>query len=177
MIKPLKSGSNLIYQIQLFPEEFENLLKFLPDIGYRDNIPLGFNELLISNDPNIYMPASHTWCAWEDRIVTLGNKVIQNQRYQDDRFRLGFTRLVTHYFGHNAFLTDNFISNNITNIKNIPVIMVRGRLDIASPLSVVWNIHQSLPLSDLFLIDNAGHGGAGTMNQILVGATDFFSRG
>ncbi len=161
---------------ELFPEEFENLLNFLPDIVSGGNIPLEYNRLLISSEPHIHMPASLSWCAWEDRIVTIGNTVIPSSRYQNDRFRLGFTRLVTHYFGHYAFLPDDFITSNVASLKNIPIIMVRGRLDIASPLSVVWKIHQSLPLSDLYLIDEAGHGGAESMHQILVGATDFFAK-
>jgi proline iminopeptidase len=140
------------------------------------NIPLEFNKLLISTDPHIYIPASLSWCAWEDRIATLGNTVVSSSRYQDDRFRLGFTRLVTHYFGNYAFLPDDFITGKIETLNNIPIIMVRGRLDIASPLSSVWEIHKALPLSDLYLIDEAGHGGAETMHKILAGATDFFAK-
>jgi proline iminopeptidase len=84
--------------------------------------------------------------------------------------------LVTHYFGNYAFLPDDFILSNIHDLRSIPIIMVRGRMDIASPLSIVWKIHQALPLSDLYLIDEAGHGGAETMHQILIGATDFFTK-
>jgi proline iminopeptidase len=161
---------------ELFPEEFKNLVDLLPEPVIDGNIPLSYNKLLVSPDPLIHVPASHAWCAWEDRITNLGNTVISSPRYQNDRFRLGFTRLVTHYFGHYAFLPDDFILSKIENLRHLPIIMVRGRLDIASPLSIVWNIHQSLPLSDLYLIDEAGHGGAKAMHQILVGATDFFAK-
>lgn len=161
---------------ELFPHEFENLLSLLPDTIVDGNIPLEYNRLLMSPDPKIHIPASIAWCAWEDRIATLGNMVVPSPRYQNDRFRLGFTRLVTHYFGHYAFLPDNFIIGKIENLRNIPIIMVRGRLDIASPLSSAWSIHQSLPLSDLYLIEDAGHGGAETMHLILVGATNYFTK-
>jgi proline iminopeptidase len=162
---------------ELFPKEFENLLSILPDTIEDGNIPLAYNRLLISPDPKIHIPASLSWCAWEDRIATFGkNEVVPSQRYQNDRFRLGFTRLVTHYFGHYAFLPDDFIISKIENLKNIPIIMVKGRLDIASPLGDVWNIHQSLPLSDLYLIEDAPHGGAESMHRILVGATDYFTK-
>ncbi len=161
---------------ELFPEEYQSLLNLLPCMAIRGNVPLGYNGLLMSQDPQIHIPASLAWCAWEDRIVTLKNAVIPSPRYQNERFRLGFTRLVTHYFGHYSFLPDDFITGSITNLKHIPVIMVRGRLDIASPLSSAWSIHKALPLSDLYLIDEAGHGGAEAMHQILVGATEYFAQ-
>jgi proline iminopeptidase len=75
----------------LFPEEFENLLNFLPKPIADGNIPLEFNRLLISPDPRIHLAASLAWCGWEDRITTLGNTVVSSPRYQDNRFRLGFT--------------------------------------------------------------------------------------
>lgn len=159
---------------ELFPEEFENLLNFLPELIADRNIPLGFNKLLMSPDPHVHLPASFAWCAWEDRITTLGNTVVPKPKYQNDRFRLGFTRLVTHYFGNYAFLPDDYITGRIESLRHIPIIMVRGRLDISSPLSIIWNIHKALPLSDLYLVDEAGHGGAEAMHKILVGATNFF---
>jgi proline iminopeptidase len=105
----------------------------------------------------------------------LGNRVIPSERYLDDHFRLCFTRLVTHYFGHYAFLDDNYITGNLQNIREVPLIMVRGRLDVSSQLSIAWNIHRQLPLSDLYLIDDSGHGGSEYMHRVLVGATAYFA--
>ncbi len=161
---------------QLFPQEFEAFTRPFPGIGPADNIPLLYNRLLTDPDPAVHMPASRAWCAWEDRVVTLRNEAAPSARYGDDRFRLGFARLVTHYFGNYAFQADDFITGRIQNLAEIPLVMVRGRMDIASPLTVAWKIHRALPRSDLYVLDDAGHGGAEAMHQILLGAARYFSR-
>lgn len=159
---------------QLFPQEFETFTAMLPGLVPEDNIPLLYNRLLTDPDPAVHMPASHAWCAWEDRVITLQNNMTPSSRYADDRFRLGFTRLVTHYFGHFAFQSDDFIMGQLPRIERIPLIMVRGRMDISSPLANAWQIHRALPLSDLYVAENAGHGGADAMHQILLGAVEYF---
>ncbi len=159
----------------IFPKEFDTFLHPIKDILVDNNIPLAYNKVLTSSDPAVYIPASWAWCAWEDRLVSLGNHINHSERYLDDHFRLCFTRLVTHYFGHYAFLDDNYIIGNLHKIKDIPLIMVRGRLDISSQLSIAWTIHKCHPLSDLYLIDNSGHGGSEYMHRILVGATEHFA--
>jgi len=159
----------------IFPKEFDEFLYLVKDKLVDNNIPLAYNKLLMSCDPTIYMPASRAWCSWEDRIVSLGNHISPSSRYLDDKFRLCFTRLVTHYFGHYGFLDDNYIIRNLQNISDIPLIMVRGRLDISSQLSSAWTIYKQLPLSDLYLIDDSGHGGSKYMHQVLLGATEYFA--
>ncbi len=52
--------------------------------------------------------------------------------------------------------------------------MVKGRLDISSQLSITWAMHKQHPLSDLYLIDNSGHGGSEYMHRVLIGATEYF---
>ena len=55
------------------------------------------------------------------------------------------------------FLEDNYILQNIANIKNIPLAIVQGRYDIVCPMRSAWDLKKSLPSSKLYIIDNAGH--------------------
>ena len=160
----------------VFPQEFERFLEPVRGTLEDGNIPLAYNRLLCSADPQVHVPASLAWCDWEDRIVSLGNSPEPDMRQVEERFRMCFTRLVTHYFGNNAFLDDDYITGNMERIGHIPMLMVRGRLDIAARLDIPWQLHRAHPLSDLYLIDDAGHGGADWMHRILVGAAEFFAR-
>ncbi|MDL2215630.1 prolyl aminopeptidase [Ruminococcaceae bacterium OttesenSCG-928-N02] len=161
---------------RIFPEEFDELLALLPGIAPGDNILLAYNKLLLCDDPAVQDRAALAWCAWEDRLVSLGGEYPRSERYQDARFRLGFTRLVTHYFGHYAFLPDDYITGQLTQLQNTPLVMVRGRLDICAPLKNPWQIHKALPRSDLYVLDDEGHGGKDTMEDILVGAVAYFEK-
>lgn len=121
---------------EVYPAEFDALLASLPADADRGNVPLAVNRLLLHDDPLVSDEAARAWCAWEDRIATLSGPVVPSARFQDPRFRLGFARLVTHYFGHHAFLPDDAITGRLDRIADVPAVLVRGRLDIASPLRV-----------------------------------------
>jgi proline iminopeptidase len=97
-------------------------------------------------------------------------------RYADATFRLGFARLVTHFFGQHAFLPPDGISGRIDRIAEVPAVFVRGRLDIASPLGVAWRLAQQLPLATLHVVEDEDHGGADMTDQLLVQATDRFAK-
>ncbi len=159
----------------VYPEEYDHFLKSIPADKADENPILKLAEKLRSPDPAVHLPASWTWCNWDDRLVSFDNTPPVSQRFLEDRFRLGFARIVTHYFGHCAFLPDDYISGSLHKIAHLPTVLVRGRLDIASPLRAAWEIHKALPQSDLYLIDQAGHGGAEEMHRILAAATAYFA--
>jgi proline iminopeptidase len=84
-----------------------------------------------------------------------------------------FTRLVTHYWRHAAFLTEDQLIGNVSLLDDIPGVLLHGRYDISSPLETAWRLHQAWRGSVLHIIDDAGHGGgampesvAAAMNRI-----------
>ncbi len=158
----------------LFPQEFEDFLAPVGPLPVGGNIPLAYHRLLASPDPAIHLPACRAWCDWEDRIVSLGNRIERTPQFEDDAFRVCFARLVTLYFGNCAFQTDTYISSNLGKLAHVPVVLLRGRLDISSQLSVSWQLHKGLPLSDLYIVDDTGHGASQCTNGLLVSATEHF---
>ena len=83
---------------------------------------------------------------------------------------------MTHFFGQHAFLPPDGISGRTDRIADTPAVFVRGRLDIASPLGVVWRLAQQLPLATLQVVEDEDHGGADITDQLLVQATDHFAQ-
>jgi proline iminopeptidase len=160
---------------QIYPEAFARLLELIPDLKRGDNLPAAYNRLLMSHDADLQDRAARSWCAWEDRLATLYGPPKPSPRYADATFRLGFARLVTHFFGQHAFLPPDGISGRLDRIAAIPAVFVRGRLDIASPLGVIWRLAQQLPLATLHVVEDEDHGGAGVTDELLVQATDNFA--
>jgi proline iminopeptidase len=78
--------------------------------------------------------------------------------------------------GEHGFLPPDGISGRSVRIADIPAVFVRGRLDIASPLGVVWRLAQQLPLATLHVVEDEDHGGADITDQLLVQATDRFAQ-
>ena len=162
---------------EVYPEAFADLRALAPHVERGDNIPAALHELLMSPDHEVRDRAARAWCSWEERLATLSGPPLPNPRYADADFRLGFARLVTHFFGHHAFLSPRAIQGNLDRIQHIPVLLVRGRLDIASPLGVAWRLAQGLSRAELVIVEDEGHEGATVTDQLLVRATDRFRGG
>ena len=157
---------------EVYPEAFDELLALVPGLERGGNVPAAYNKLLMSGDPELQERAATAWCDWEDRFDTLSGPPRRNPRYADPAFRLGFARLVTHFFGHHGFLPPDGISGRISRISGVPAVFIRGRLDIASPLGVSWRLAQQLPLSTMHIVEDEDHGGASVTYELLIQATD-----
>jgi proline iminopeptidase len=90
----------------------------------------------------------------------------RNPRYNDPRFRLGFTRQVTHCWRNNSWLAPDEIIANAGRLAGVPGRLIQGRLDLSGPLDGAWLLNQAWPGSKLVVVDNEGHGGAGMFSQL-----------
>jgi proline iminopeptidase len=160
---------------EVYPEAFARLLSLIPNLERGGNVAQAYNRLLTSEDAALRDTAARSWCDWEDRLATLQGTPTPNPRYHDADFRLGFARLVTHFFGNHAFLPPQGIHGRLDRIAAIPAVLIRGRLDIASPLGPVQRLAQALPLAELHVIEDEDHGGSDLTHQVLTQATDRFA--
>jgi proline iminopeptidase len=141
-----------------------------------ESIVDAYHRLLMDPKPAIHDKAARDWCDWEDAIVKIRGDEPGNRRYLDPRFRLGFARLVTHYWRHAAWLPDGKLLRDVTRLSAIPGILIHGGLDISSPLATAWQLSKAWADSKLIVIDTAGHGaGREAMADAVRAATDRFA--
>lgn len=160
---------------EIYAEAFADLRELVPELRRGDNLPAAYQRLLTDPDPAVRDDAARAWCAWEDRLATLAGDPRPSRRYEDPAFRLGFARLVTHFFANHGFLEPDAITSHVDRIAHIPAVFVRGRLDIASPLGPAWRLAQELPRCDLHVVEDEGHGGQASTNRLLIAALDGFA--
>jgi proline iminopeptidase len=154
----------------IFPEQWERFASVGSHDGNREtDLADTYAELVFSADAAVRELAAREWCAWEDTHVSLAPGYVPNRRFEDPAFRLLFTRLVTHYWRHAAFLTEDQLIGNAYLLNDIPGVLIHGRYDISSPLETAWRLHKAWHGSVLQVIDDAGHGG-GVMPQSVVEA-------
>ena len=135
-----------------------------------------YAELAFDADESRQNDAAQKWCAWEDVHVSLSPGYAPNRRFDDPTFRLLFTRLVTHYWRHAAFLEEDQLIRNAPVLNDIPGFLLHGRYDISSPVETAWRLHRAWRGSQLQIIDRAGHGG-GTMADHMVSAMNQIAAG
>jgi proline iminopeptidase len=123
-------------------------------------------ERLTDPGPDTRDAAAIAWCKWEDVHVSLDPRATPDPRYQDREFRNSFATHVVNSWAHSGFLGDRGVLDNIDTIAHLPVVLIHGRLDVSSPLSTAWELHEALPLSRLVVIESEGHGGSSMTDEL-----------
>jgi proline iminopeptidase len=143
---------------RLFPEAHARFRAHVPP-HLRDR-PLvdAYATLLQDPDPSVHVPAARAWCDWEDAHVSLTPGHQPNPQFEDPAFRLGFARLVTHYWRNAAFVDD--LVEQAPRLDGIPAVLIHGRHDVSSPLDVPWRLNQRWSTSRLQVLEDGGHGGS-----------------
>jgi proline iminopeptidase len=155
---------------RFFPDEWERFAS-VGSYNRKRGLDLvdSYAALVFDPDAAVRERAAREWCTWEDTHVSLTPGYAPSRRFEDPEFRLLFTRLVTHYWRHAAFLTEDQLVGNISVLNDIPGVLLHGRYDISSPLEIAWKLHKSWQGSVLQIIDDAGHGG-GAMSERVAAA-------
>ncbi|MDN0194889.1 prolyl aminopeptidase [Streptomyces sp. S.PNR 29] len=163
---------------KIFPEAFERFLAALPE-GERDGNPAAaYNRLLESPDPEVRARAARAWTDWETATIPAPPRSVK--RFEDPVFRMGFARMVTHYFGNDHFMgegnDEGVVLRDAYLLKDIPGTLVQGSLDFGNLLGIVWRLHHAWPGSELVVVDEVGHdAGAPGVGEALVAATDKYA--
>lgn len=159
-----------------FPDAWARFQGGVPEAERSGNLVDAYHRLLMHPDPAIHQKAARDWCDWEIAIIKLHADDPPNPRYEQPAFRLGFARLVTHYWRQAAWLEDGALLRDAYRLAGIPGILVHGRLDLGSPLSTAWHLAQRWPGSELIAVDRAGHdAGHQAIAAHIVTATDRFA--
>ena len=159
-----------------FPEQWQRFRDGVPEHDRDGDLVAAYCRLLDDPDPAVREKAARDWCRWEDSHVAVTADQQPDPRYEDARFRIAFSRLVTHYWHHAAWLEDRSLLRNAASLAGIPGVLIHGRIDISSPVDIPWQLSRSWPGSELVVIDNAGHGTADEpMREAVVAALDRFA--
>jgi len=154
---------------RIFPREWERFANAVPRSLRALRIVDAYGEMLTCPDARMREEAAREWCAWEDAHVSLTPGYQPYERFEDPTFRLGFARLVTHYWRNLAFLEDEQLLNNAPMLDGIPGVLVHGVRDVSGPLETAWRLSKRWRTSRLVALDDAGHGGGGFQAAITDG--------
>ncbi|GAB3441455.1 prolyl aminopeptidase [Actinophytocola sediminis] len=160
---------------QLFPEAWAAFRDAAGLDEFTDDIPTGFARRLNSPSPAEREAAARAWTAWEDAILPT---MPPSARYLDPRFRLGFARIVTHYWSNGHFLgEDGVLLAEAGRLADIPGVIVQGQLDLGNLAGTPWQLDHAWPAGQLIMIDDGAHETATTgMAEALLAATAKFSK-
>ncbi len=156
----------------MFPEAFVQFCAMTPDaLGVPARIA-AYADLLL--DEATAQEAADAWCRWE--LAIFGQSIETVAPWNDPKYRLGFARLVTHYFRHRAWRDDGYILDNIASLQDVPAAMFHSRFDPSCPLRAPWELAQAWPASRLEILDGNDHSALSkTLKQRIRSATYGFA--
>ncbi|HEY1298056.1 MAG TPA: prolyl aminopeptidase [Chloroflexota bacterium] len=152
-----------------FPEEWQRFRQGVPESERDGNLAAAYDRLLnVHPDSAVRLQAASHWVAWEDAMLSLEDGYITpNPRYKDERFRVAFARLVTHYFSHAGWLEEDELLRNAHRLAHNPAVLLHGRLDLAGPADVAWQLARAWPAAELHFVAG-GHTGDAEMTRLLL---------
>lgn len=156
-----------------FPEAWERFRDSVPPAERDGDLATAFHRLLMHPDPAVHEKAARAWCDWEQAIVAATPGHTPHPRYADPAFRLGFARVVTHYWSNRAWLEPDQLIRDAACLAGIPGTLIHGRLDLTGPLHTPWRLARAWPGSRLQVVETAGHDGRDPgMAEAVVAALD-----
>ena len=142
-----------LYDIKkFFPEAHKKFISYVPETE-RKNILNWFYTQLNIKDRSINLKAASVWAEYENSCSTLEYA----ERPMSGENALAISRIETHYFVNDCFISKDFIIKNIHKINHIPAIIVQGRHDVICPPFSAMNLSKKWQASEIQIVENAGH--------------------
>ncbi len=143
---------------------FENNTRlFYPDIietlreqSGSDNFISYFSNLLFSGDKDKERQAVLFYGSYEEMLGQKDPKF--NVERDVSEWEINRLKIALHYDMNDYFLLPNQILNDMTLIKDIPILMMHNRMDFVCPVEQAWDIHKNHPKSELHITPCLGHG-------------------
>ncbi len=159
---------------RIWPEVERDLLGHLPE-SERGDVLGNYYKRLMSDDPEIHLPAARAWSRYEQSAVALIPNPQAIAQSDEDVFALGISRMETHYFLHNQFTPKDALLRNVDKIRHIPAVIVQGRYDLVCPLHSAEALSRAWPEAQYVVIPDAGHSvmEPGIMSALLAATEKF----
>ncbi|MFD5214754.1 alpha/beta fold hydrolase [Microbacterium sp. NPDC058345] len=150
---------------RVFPDEWSQLARAAAPRS-SERVVDALYRAVTSADSEERDRAAIAWGRWENTHGSLDPNFSPDTRWNDPRKRLELATLVLHYWSHHGFLGEAGILENIARIAMVPGVMVHGRRDLSSSMSVPFDLHQAWTASRLVQVPDEGHGGPQTVRLL-----------
>ncbi|MEL6475829.1 MAG: prolyl aminopeptidase [Pseudomonadota bacterium] len=139
---------------RFFPEAWAEFTSPIPSTEQGDLVAAYYRRLT-SEDEAEQTRFARPWVRWESATAALRPG---RPGMVDGAYARAFARIEAHYFQHRGWLErDDQILSAMDRIGHIPGVIVQGRYDVICPPATALAVSEAWPLSELQLIDDAGH--------------------
>lgn len=135
----------------LFPDLWEQYISPLSEEERTDIVSV-YTKRVLEGD-RLAIQAVRTW---EEQLSVLVAEEKEENEVLDDGGMSSY-QILFHYIQNKGFLEDGELLKHTDKIKHIPTTIVQGRYDMICPMVTAWDLHNSLPDADFYVVSDAGH--------------------
>jgi proline iminopeptidase len=160
------------------PEAFEEYLKPIPE-EERGDLIAAYHRRLTGKDDAVRLEAARAWSIWEGTTISLLPDAARVAAFADPQYALAFARIESHYFQNGGFFNrDDQLIADAHRLRRIPGIIVHGRYDQCTPISIAWDLHKAWPEASYRPVADAGHAMTepGIVHELVTATEEFKSR-
>jgi proline iminopeptidase len=118
--------------------------------------PLVEHYRSLIDDPGQSLAAARRWSDYETRLMSPGTAVAGGEASSPAEL-LGRVRVQLHYLTNGCFLRPGELLDNLWRMKDLPTIIVQGRMDMVCPPLAAVEVASRLRDVELRLVPGAGH--------------------
>jgi proline iminopeptidase len=121
-----------------------------------DSVVAHYQGLVHGVQPEIAVAAAQRWSAYETRVMEPENTGGSASR-SSSRDNLAAVQVHLHFLSRQFFLKPNELADNLWRVKDTPVIIVQGRVDLVCPPMTAVAVARGIPGSELHMVANGSH--------------------
>jgi proline iminopeptidase len=141
----------------ILPEAFQEYLRPIP-VAERGDMIAAYHRRLTGEDEAAKLEAARAWSMWEGASLSLLPDPGRVAAFGELRYAIAFARIEAHYFQNRGFFEfDGQLIANAAILKPLPGVIVHGRYDLCTPVSIAWDLHQAWPEAEYRVVPDGGH--------------------
>jgi proline iminopeptidase len=141
----------------LLPEAFEDFVKPIPE-EERGDMVAAYYRRLTGADEEVRLTCARAWSMWEGAALSLLPNPARVAAFGTPKYAIAFARIECHYFQNRGFMdSDDQILARARLLRDIPGVIVHGRYDLCTPVTIAWDLHRAWPEAELNIVADSGH--------------------
>ncbi len=152
---------------RIFPEAWDEFAEASGAIA-GERVVEAYARRLAGADRQDARIAAIAWDRWEAWHISFSSYWQSGPMFSDERLRMTFALLVTHYWANDGFLVGEMeIIPRIHELDGIPGYLIHGRRDVSGPVVTPWKVHRQWATSKLTIVEDEGHGGPASVEALV----------
>lgn len=152
---------------RIFPEAWDEFAQASGAIA-GERVVEAYARRLAGADRQDARIAAIAWDRWEAWHISFSSYWQSGPMFSDERLRMTFALLVTHYWANDGFLVGEMeIIPRIHELDGIPGYLIHGRRDVSGPVVTPWKVHRQWATSKLTIVEDEGHGGPASVEALV----------